>query len=213
MRSLHEVGLWTTRQSCTINSHSARYTSHRSHIAQSSVSLWGTIQCCPIPLLVVYRNYVICEMRTLQEVRHSRTLPAAITALPFLSVVLVVSLNFHRLILFPRTLISLLVKVLLFCHYRSRQFFIKCQKAPNRCCGLMMRKPKGCWTCHVQVSLQMSDILSIFSVRKMIAFPNRKRKRVTKRRSLDSRQWLFLSLSGMRWKNKTREFWHFSVRI
>ena len=68
-------------------------------------------------------------------------------------------------------------------------------------------------TCHVQVSLQMSDILSILSVRKMIAFPSRKRKRVTKRRSLDSRQWLFLSLSGMRWKNKTREFWHFSVRI
>ena len=60
----------------------------------------------------------------------------------FPTVVLVVFLNFHWLILFPRTLISLLVKVLLFCHYQSRQFFIKCQKAPNRCCGLMMRKPK-----------------------------------------------------------------------
>ena len=132
------VGPWTTIQCCAINSLSARYTSHRSHIAQSSVGLWTTIQCCPIPLLVVYRNYVIYKMRTLPEVRHSRTLPAAL----FPAVVLVVFLNFHWLILFPRTLISLLVKVLLFCHYRSRQFFIKCQKAPNRCCGLMMRKPK-----------------------------------------------------------------------
>ena len=72
------VGPWTTIQCCAINSLSARYTSHRSHIAQSSVGLWTTIQCCPIPLLVVYRNYVIYEMRTLPEVRHSRTLPAAI---------------------------------------------------------------------------------------------------------------------------------------
>ena len=79
--ALSSVGLWTTIQCCAINSHSVRYTSHRSHIAQSSVGLWTTIQSCPIPLLVVYQNYVVCEMRTLPEVRHSRTLPAAITAL------------------------------------------------------------------------------------------------------------------------------------
>ena len=79
--ALSSVGLWTTIQCCAINSLSVRYTSHRSHIAQSSVGLWTTIQCCPIPLLVVYQNYVVCEMRTLLEVRHSRTLPAAITAL------------------------------------------------------------------------------------------------------------------------------------
>ena len=112
--------------------------------------------------------------------RHHSSSPALRENL-FLSVVLVVFLNFNWLILFPRTLILLLVKVLFFCHYRSRQFFIKMAESTEPVLQIDDEEAERLLDLPCQVSLRMSDILSILSMRKMIAFPSRKRKRVTKK--------------------------------
>ena len=72
-----------------------------------------------IPLLVVYPNYVICEMGTLPKVRPSRKPPAAITALLRPCAKIFFHPSFWSFcstltgwFFFPRTLILLLVKVL-----------------------------------------------------------------------------------------------------